>query len=86
MKRTEFFTARTPQELQLSVNSWLAEHKDVGLIDSGMALGLEEATPVYSFYLLYEVVEATTATAISEQVANVLPEGTLTEPSDTQLQ
>ena len=87
MKKTEFFTANTPAELQLNVNSLLQEHKEIGIIDSGMTLAREKDKVVYSFYILYESVETATSATIAAQMENVLPEQeSLSETSDSQLQ
>jgi len=79
--------ANTPAELQLNVNSWLEEHKEIGIIDSGMALGREEENTIYTFYIFYEIVENATSATIAAQMEDVLPEQeSLSETSNSQLQ
>jgi hypothetical protein len=87
MKRTSFFSDENTAQLQLKVNEWLAENKQIGIIESGMSSAQERERPVYCFYILYELMEAAEAVAISEQLENIVPEiNALAGPGSSQLQ
>ena len=87
MKKTEFFTAEDTAQLQLSVNTWLSENKNVAIIETGMATSDTNGKSSLNFYILYETLETATAVAISQQMENIIPEtGSMSETSDAQLQ
>jgi hypothetical protein len=87
MKKTEFFTAEDTAQLQLSVNTWLSENKNIGIIETGMTTIDNNGKGSINFYILYETVEAAASVAISQQMENIIPEtGSMSETSDAQLQ
>lgn len=51
MKKVQFFSDSGIQALQLQVNNWLAEHKNISIMDTNMTCVKDEV----AFYILYNI-------------------------------
>ena len=85
MKKTHFFSGESIEALQLNINTWLSEHKNISILRTGMESAAAKAHIVYSFYILYEDTAAEEATAVAGSIEQALP-GNVVLPTDPGLQ
>lgn len=65
MFKVQLFEEKTVQLLQETANEWLQAHKDIAVVQSGIAPS-EQQPAAYALYLLY-----TTATAQAEELKEI---------------
>ena len=87
MKKTQFFSAENIDSLQAKVNRWLAKNKEIGIIETGLTSAPEGRNTVFSFYVLYEVLDSAATVAIAEQMETIIPATeNLSQTDEAQLQ
>lgn len=74
MKKTQFFTGQSVEDLQLSVNTWLSEHKDIAILHSDLEVAAKANASSYIFYILYEGGAGGQALTASELMQQVMPD------------
>jgi len=66
MKKVKFFVSLDIGSLEQEVNEWLAEHKDVEIVETNISSfaepGIKQAVPDrYTFYILYSILNSALA-------------------------
>ena len=87
MKKTQFFTGQSVEELQLNVNTWLSEHKDIAIIHSDLEVAARAKSNSYIFYVLYEDGAGSSSVATAEVMQQAMPDdGIIPDNQNIQLQ
>ncbi|MCW3121110.1 MAG: hypothetical protein JWQ38_602 [Flavipsychrobacter sp.] len=72
MKRTKIFTEDSAEKLQRGINNWLSKNRAIGIIRTDMQVTSIANKAAYSFYILYETLEASAEVAVSAQMESIL--------------
>ena len=87
MKKTQFFTSQSVEELQLNVNTWLSEHKGIAIIHSDLEVAARAKSYSYIFYMLYEDGAGSSSVATAEVMQQAMPDdGIIPDNQNIQLQ
>jgi hypothetical protein len=69
MYKTQFFREDRIEDLQESVNSWLAKQQDIFVVNSNISSLVADKGEYYVFYIIYELLKQS-ASDVQEMVSN----------------